>query len=207
MQIDMLNQVSLCNKVCKMVHGLCVDKLFTTPKAEVKWTTLFNDMNLNWNEIYSIPMLSSHLTKLRYFQFKILHRILGTKDYLFKIGYINSNLCSFCRDECEDIPHLFWSCRVTTQFWIDVQRMLFKKHFILTLKDVILGILDFENQMFNFVILHGKNYIFNAKINNQNLDVNAFKRILKDIYRLERFIAITKNKLDVCDRKWSVINL
>ena len=90
---------------------------------------------------------------------------------------------------------------------MDVQRILFKKHFTLTLKDVILGILDFENQMFNFAILHGKQYIFNAKTNNQHLDVNVFKRILKDIYKLERYIAITKNKADVCDRKWSVINM
>ena len=191
-QADMLNQLISCNKVCKMVHGLCVDKLFTTPKAEVRWATLFSDMNLNWNEIYRIPMLSSHLTKLRYFQFRILHRIIGTNDYLFKIGYIDSNMCCFCNKECEDIPHLFWSCKITTQFWMDVQRILFKKHFTLTLKDVILGILDFENQMFNFAILHGKQYIFNAKTNNQHLDVNVFKRILKDIYKLERYIAYQK---------------
>ena len=88
--------------------------------------------------------------------------------------------------ECEDIPHLFWSCRGTLNFWSDVQSTVFKKQVNLTLKDIILGILELENHVFNFVILHGKQYIFNARTSKQPLDITAFKRILKDIYSLEK---------------------
>ena len=137
---------------------------------------------MNWSEFYSIPMLSSHLTKLRYFQFKILHRIIGTNDFLFKIGFVVSNLCTFCNEECEDVPHLFWSCRVTLKFWRDVQSTVFKKWVNLTLKDVIFGILNMENHVLNFVILHGKQYIFNAKTSKQHRDITALKKILINIH-------------------------
>ena len=49
-------------------------------------------------------------TKLRYFQFKILHIYLAVNKLLPQIGIVDSNLCSFCKSEKEDIQHFFWDC-------------------------------------------------------------------------------------------------
>ena len=55
-------------KFAKLIHRICFDKLFKAPKCEDKWADFFEDMNLDWGEIYQIPTFSSRLTKLRYFQ-------------------------------------------------------------------------------------------------------------------------------------------
>ena len=91
----MIIRLRSCSKVCKMVHNLCVDKLFVTPKSEAKWAVVFNDMDLNWCEIYSIPLLSSHLTKLRYFQYKILHKIIGTNDFYLRLDMLTQIFVHF----------------------------------------------------------------------------------------------------------------
>ena len=164
-------------------------------------------MNLDWGEIYQIPMFSSRLTKLRYFQFKILHRYIGVNENLYKFGYVDSNLCTFCNVEIESIPHLFWQCDISTRFWKDVQDHVLKKNVTLTMKDVILGILDTDNSIYNFVILHAKQYIYNARCNDHRLNVTAFKKQLKNIYTIEKYIAEKNDRVEEWQRKWNSINM
>ena len=206
-QTDVLSQICSGRKVCKLIHRICVDKLFKTPKCEEKWADFFEDMNLDWGEIYQIPMFSSRLTKLRYFQFKILHRYIGVNENLYKFGYVDSNLCTFCNVEIESIPHLFWQCDISTRFWKDVQDHVLKKNVTLTMKDVILGILDTDNSIYNFVILHAKQYIYNARCNDHRLSVTAFKKQLKNIYTIEKYIAEKNDRVEEWQRKWNSINM
>ena len=56
------------------------------------------------------------------------------------------------------------------------------------MKYVILGILDTDNSIYNFVILHAKQYIFNARCNDHRLNVTAFNEQLKNIYTLLKSI-------------------
>ena len=94
-QNEILVNIKKTKKVCKLIHELCVQKIFKIPNSEVKWIEHFNDVNLNWGLIYSIPFQTSLSTKLRYFQFKILHRYLSVNKLLAQIGFVNSNLCTF----------------------------------------------------------------------------------------------------------------
>ena len=150
-QSDVLSQICSRRKVCKLIHRICVYKLFKTPKCEDKWADFFEDMNLDWGEIYQIPMFSSRLIKLRYFRFKILHSYIGVIENLYKFGYVDSNLCTFCNVKSESIPHLFWQCDISTRFWKDVQDHVLKKNVTLTMKDVALGILDTDNSFIIFL--------------------------------------------------------
>ena len=54
-QSDVLSQICSSRKVGKLIHYICVDKLFKTPKCEDKWADFFYDLNLDWGEIYQIP--------------------------------------------------------------------------------------------------------------------------------------------------------
>ena len=50
-------------------------------------------------------------TTLRWFQYRISHRILATNEYLFnKIKIKDSKLCTFCNIEPESLIHLFVEC-------------------------------------------------------------------------------------------------
>ena len=62
--------------------------------------------SLNINEI-----------KLRDFQFKINNKILMTNSLLYKISKEESNLCSFCQKNIENIHHLLCTCDTVKIFW------------------------------------------------------------------------------------------
>ena len=104
-QEELILKLLKTKKVCKLVHGLLVQKLFKTPVCEMKWAMYFDEWDLNWKDIFSSPFLSCMSTKLRYFQFKILHRYLAVNKLLAQIGIVDSDLCSFCKREKEDIQH------------------------------------------------------------------------------------------------------
>ena len=54
---------------------------------------------------------TSKSSKLIDFNFRFLHRRLPTNSYLQKIGVREDGKCTFCRDEKEDLTHLFWKCQ------------------------------------------------------------------------------------------------
>ncbi len=74
------------------------------------------------------------------------------------------------------------------------------------MKDVILGILDIGIKIYNFVLLHGKQYLFNCKCANIFPIITAIRKILKDVCTLEKHIAIKNDKHEVHVRKWKNIN-
>ena len=64
-----------------------------TRKCEVHWDGKFN-LALNakiWHIIYRMCFKTIYDNSVIWFQYKILFRILGTKDYLFKMKIVDSN--------------------------------------------------------------------------------------------------------------------
>ena len=59
-------------------------------------------------------------SKTRNFQFKILHRIIATNDFLYKVDIVDNNLCTFCDLEIETLEHLFYHCNIIKDFWKNV---------------------------------------------------------------------------------------
>ena len=63
--------------------------------------------DINWTNIYSKPFKTTSDTKLRWFQCRLLHRIITTNMFLLKINKAENNLCTFCKGTPETILHLF----------------------------------------------------------------------------------------------------
>ena len=122
-------------KTNRMVYQKCVSSKQTSlSKTQNKWLTdcqitCFN--SINWKMVYKLPFSCTKISKLKNFQFKLLHRRLATNDFLNKIGIRPDDLCSFCRDERESLIHLFWSCRKTNSFWKNFQDWLIKNLILL----------------------------------------------------------------------------
>ena len=55
--------------------------------------------------------------RTRDFQYKLIHRIITTKSFLYIIGRSDDKdaLCSFCNEESETLEHLFFSCSIITK--------------------------------------------------------------------------------------------
>ena len=84
------------------------------PTAVKKWNEIFID--LKWNTIFKNTIKHSSDSQLRWFQIRLIHRILPTKKYLFRCNLTDDPLCSFCGDTDETLSHLFWNCTHVKSF-------------------------------------------------------------------------------------------
>ena len=78
------------------------------PACQTKWNSEF--VNIDWKNIHKHVFNLTKDTYIRWFQSRIVHRILGTKSLMFKMRIAANNLCTFCNNEVENIMHLFWYC-------------------------------------------------------------------------------------------------
>ena len=63
-------------------------------------------------------------TTLRWFQYRISHRILATKEYLFEIKIKDSKLCTFCNIEPESLIHLCVECEHVENVWHMLENLI-----------------------------------------------------------------------------------
>jgi len=64
-------------------------------KAQTKWATQLTYENINWKEIYRMPIKLTIDTKLRDFQLKLFHQIIPANTILFKCNITSFSLCEF----------------------------------------------------------------------------------------------------------------
>ena len=146
-------------------------------------------------------------TKLRYFQFKILHSILGVNKLLKKIGLSDSDRCTFCSVDTETISHLFWECPFTRRFLVEVQRYVLKDEVALTFNNFIFGIPNGNFSTLNSVILYAKYYIFTTRCKNGILSLTLFQKVLKHYYEIEEIIYSKQDKFTMFLDKWRRVQL
>ena len=111
-----------------------------------KWNldlNIFID-NYSWKKIYKICFKSLNDNNIIWLQYKILQRILGTKQQLFKMNLSNSEYCRICNSSPETLVHLFVSCKHVKKLWNDLKHWLNDVTDInlnFAAKDIILGYL------------------------------------------------------------------
>ena len=135
------------------------------PTCETKRNSEFS--HIDWKSVYSLVFDISKETYIQWFQYRIIHKIIGTKSLLFKMNIATDNLCTFCNEEIENITHLFWICRYTQEI------IRFAIHFInrnrqhlpiqLTCQDMILGITNSKQIDLNILCLEIKRYSFQCQ--------------------------------------------
>ena len=88
------------------------DKLKVTEKWEKE-----SLIDISWENIFIKPFKTTNDPKLRWLQYRLLHRILPVNTYFIKMKIVDCNLCTFCNTEPESIAHLFWECKESQTFW------------------------------------------------------------------------------------------
>ncbi len=86
---------------------------------ELKWSNSLRiqmDDNL-WERVYTIYRECTLQSKLRSFQYKLLHRALPTRVELYRYGIIDNELCVFCHLDRETLEHLFGDCPYVQDLW------------------------------------------------------------------------------------------
>ena len=106
--------------ICKELRN----RVTIQPSAQRKYIAQFENHNLNWKKIYSLPFLVTMDIKSREFQYKLLNRCTATNAFLCKIGSLSSPACSFCGETDYSLEHVFVSCHYTRKFWAEVIKWL-----------------------------------------------------------------------------------
>ena len=122
-------------------------------------------------------------TQLRWFQSRILHRILPTRKYLHTCRIIDSPTCLFCKNHEETLCHLFWECSFAQTFWKDLETLLKREcyncvRFSFRLDLVMFGTSDnvITDRAIDFLILYAKFYIYKCRFHETfpNADLLSF---------------------------------
>ena len=168
-------QPMFLNLICKdkngtrRIYDIFQNHIITHNKSEIKWQNILGlPNNYNWKNTYNLLHICTKDTKLIWLQYRIFHRIIGTKKYLVKCKIKTNPNCSFCNLEEESIEHLFFQCSHTINIWNELFSLINEKcstQFQLHINDILLGKSGKQNQALNLMILLVKYLIFTFSIN------------------------------------------
>ncbi len=123
---SMFNVITTCDKPSQIAYKKIIGTITVSPDHLLeKWSNeLHEDIDKEFMyNCFSKLYASTSMTKLRSFQFRLLHRIIGINTKLYKWGITDSDKCSFCNENEETFVHLFYNCNHVLPFWTKVKKL------------------------------------------------------------------------------------
>ena len=190
LNICMGNKVLEPNKLkLKFIQKIILDKHFER-KFQTKWETAFNEnfqRKQIWQTLLEIPVSN----KEKQFQWKIIHNAIFTEHKLFLMS-MSDGLCHFCRENSENLTHLFYFCRIINRVIRELEQKInsiIEEEYMLKVQlkptNLILGFVHEKSdiRMFvNFVLIQCKWEIWKLrnKIKHDN-KYFTFQMIIRNI--------------------------
>ena len=197
-------------KGCKDFYDLLATDT-SSLKHEMKWQEKLKDVDINWSYVYRNCFKTIQDTRIQWFQYQILYRILPVKKYLKTVGIIQDDSCSFCQSESEAIEHILFYCHKSRELWTQLSSFIFhkiNKHIQFDIRNVMFGVFDSSSLPINVIILVTKTYLHLCARRNERIHILALKNILQKQFELESYIAKKNLQTANFDKKWGVwINL
>ena len=177
------------------------------PTASIKWNAEFR--NLNWKAIFIHSMKTSTDPQLKWFQARIIHRILPTKKYLHLCKLTHSPLCVFCNNNVETLNHLFWDCNFVQSFWKDLVKKLQEKcthcdRLNLCQELILFGTTEliYTDKAIDSILLYAKYFVYKCKLQERRPQLDHFISELKHRIIVEKALSYRIGKLNVFNDKW-----
>ena len=141
----------------------------TGPK---RWSENLSLNKDGWTRIFKSLKNICKETKLKEFQFQLIHRTIVTKKELFRFGIKTDDECLYCGDK-DSIEHSFIEClftKIFTQNVLDWFIQVNKCQISPTIEETLFGItastLDTTIiRKFNYTALFMRHYIYSSKLN------------------------------------------
>ena len=196
-------------KGCQRMYHILTNNTII-PVSQRKWQIeLMPTPVLNWQSIYSSIYKCTKDTNIRWFQFKLLHRILSTNVFLNKIGIKDNLNCTFCNVCPESLSHLFYDCPLVQNFWHIIIEWLkgectHIRSLELSKTDVICGIQEKQrtDDALDFILVHAKYFIYKNKYNNQVPNFQHFKHYILTCYNVEKCVAYSNCTWKTFNKTW-----
>ena len=171
-----------------IVHPTCIKNWSEKYKIE------FPD--LIWKKIFSLPHSITQHTKLREFQYKIIHRTYASDSLVGNFDASVSKLCSKCNVK-NSIIHLFAECQQVEDIWQNLcswYSTLYEDMIALSTTDIIFGVTQNRApRALNFCILHLKWFIHVKKLRQEVPIFREFLLYLKSTLNVEKYLSVQKS--------------
>ena len=193
-------------KGASRIYDVIIKTLHKEQKYTLRWTEEF-DLEVNnawWSRVNSIVKLPME-TRLRWFHYRIVHRIIATNTFLCKIGIVDSPLCTFCSILPESIIHLFWECRVVSQVIQEALSWLsdiLERHITLFDRDFILGFSSDTEKLLNYLFILLKNYVYKQRAKNFAPSIGGYKKEVEICFNIEEYTHKKNLQVGIFKKKW-----
>ena len=158
----------------------------------LRWSQNLSINSDTWGKIFESLKNICKETKLKEFQFKLIHRIIVTNKELFRFGIKPDDKCLYCGDK-DSIEHTFIECPFTKTFeqkviqWFNQTNLC---QILPTTEEVLFGIFSSTcdariKKKFNYTILAMRQYIYANKTNSKTISIHEFIDKLLVKYNLE----------------------
>ena len=201
--------LSIEKLTCKTIYNTLLNhQHFPPPTAEKRLT----EYGFNFQErqkIYSLPFRVTNEVKLSVFQYKIVHNILYTNKILHKMKKKQQPDCPYCHGIDQTPLHLFVECSIAKSFWnkfTNWYNATCGGNIALEQNEIIYGVLRYTSSCLtlNHLIIIGKYFLYiNGVHDEKRPQFKDFVTLVNEKIELEKYIAITTNKLLSFTKKWS----
>ena len=162
-----------------------------------------------WKHSFTLMYTTLQCTKMLLVQFKILHCITATREQFFFLWEIvDSDICSFCNEAIETLPHILIECEPVKVFWKELKYWLSLKSGIFlqpTVSEIITGFQNPDLIMFNAVYLLAKCYLCRCSTSMDFPSMRVFKTFLNEFLIIEENIALKNDTLHTFRSVWDPI--
>ena len=178
-----------CPKGSKVIYDAIISNE-NPPKCCMKWSQKLNSEIIWKNVFFKLHKIQD--IQLKWFQIRIVHRILATNFLLKKMKIIDDDRCSFCSSQRDSIDHLLWKCDQVAQFWLQLENLLNEKcanlHNLKFNENLIIfgTHAGFKTDAtFDLIVMLGKMYIYKCRLNKSIPQFSGFLKELKYRYKIE----------------------
>ena len=175
---------------------------------KTKWNKQLeiNIDNHAWKTIFSHCFNIISDNNLKWFQLKLIYRILGTKSYTMKLNITDNDKCNYCH-QTETILHMFVECQNAKDLWAKIAEYIYNKihlHINFSSFDILFGYMNFDQNRvpINTLLLVTKKYIFDCCSRNNFLSLSVLKHRLQQIYEEEKYVAHISHKEKTFSKVW-----
>ena len=124
-----IHLINICKKGTSGYYKILEQNKCNDHKMKNKWDLDFGTKlgKETWKRTFKIVHNIISNNELKWFQMKILYRILGTRQHLVKLGIYEDGICKRCNSCEENILHLFIQCPEVSKFWRIIERHIKEK--------------------------------------------------------------------------------
>jgi hypothetical protein len=207
--VNLIEIISRAQKPSKLIYKCLLEEAATFPDTLIqKWQQELETQDINADMLKkSFKMLysSSTSTKIRSFQYRLLHRSIGINSKLFEWGIRETNMCDLCKKEVETYIHLFYTCEKTKTIWQTTQewtRNTTGQILEINPQTAIFG--TNSSSVKDLILITTKMYIYYCKISRTEPREETLSRRLEDNKNTEKYIAVKNNKVRKFEEKWNI---